>query len=148
MTRGASLFSKGTDPKAQAMGYSHSCLNPKNTLIESLASFPTDGEIALTVGEAWEEAVALLGLLGIQVDDLSGSPVFSSEDSFLTPSDPDGADLVNEDLGEETGAVTLQHLIGVQQEASWETANSTTKNEMHMLTCVAIALEIEERRML
>jgi hypothetical protein len=148
LVRAASLFSKGTDPKARAMGYSHSYLDPENASIESLASYPTDGEIALTVGEAWEEAVALLSLLGIQVDDLSGSPVSSSADSSPTPSDPNGADSVDEDLGEETGAVSLQHLICVQQEASWETADSTTKNEMHMLTCAAIALDIEERRML
>ncbi|KAF9780852.1 hypothetical protein BJ322DRAFT_1112246 [Thelephora terrestris] len=33
MIRAASLFSKGTDPKARAMGYSHSYLNPENAHI-------------------------------------------------------------------------------------------------------------------
>jgi hypothetical protein len=77
LIRTASFFSKGTDPRAQAMGYSHSYLDPENASIESLASYPTNGEIALTAGEAWEEAVALLGLLGIQADDLSSSPTRS-----------------------------------------------------------------------
>ena len=45
LIQATSLFSKGTDPKAQAMGYSHSHLDPEDTCIESLASYPTDGEI-------------------------------------------------------------------------------------------------------
>jgi hypothetical protein len=80
LVRAASLFSKGTDPKAQAMGYSHPYLDPKNTRIESLATFPTDSEIALVVGEAWDEAVTLLGLLGIQVDNISTPPTTKSPD--------------------------------------------------------------------
>jgi hypothetical protein len=148
LIRTASLFSKGTDPKAQAMGYSHSYLDPENASIESLASYPTNGEIALTVGEAWEEAVTLLGLLGIQVDDLSGSSVTGSTDSSPTSSNPGEADPVTMGSDTETGAVALQHLIGIQQTAGWESVDSETKDKMHMLTCAAVALEIEERRAL
>ena len=151
LIRAASLFSRGMDPKAQAMGYSHSYLDPENASIKSLASYPTDGEIALVVGEAWEEAVSLLGLLGIQADDLSGSPVTSPPDLSLSPTLPtsDEADPTNRDLDEKAGStVTLQRLIGVQQTPAWEAVDSPTQDQMHMLTCAAIALDIEERRSL
>ena len=151
LIRAASLFSRGTDPKAQAMGYSHSYLDPENASIKSLASYPTDGEITLVVGEAWEEAVSLLGLLGIQADDLSGSPVTSPPDLSLSPTLPtsDEADPTNRDLDEKAGStVTLQRLIGVQQTPAWEAVDSPTQDQMHMLTCAAIALDIEERRSL
>ena len=147
LIRAASLFSKGTDPKAQAMGYSHSHLDPEDTCIESLASYPTDGEIALAVGEAWDEAVTLLGLLGIQADDISTPPTTSATDVPSPASNPDESDS-GKHSDEETEAVTLQHMINVQQTPGWKAVDSEIQDEMHMLTCAAIALEIEERRLL
>ena len=141
LIRAASLFSKGTDPKAQAMGYSHSHLDPENARIESLASYPTDGEIALAVNESWEEAITLLGLLGIQAEDLSGAPVNSSDTS------PD-SDSVEPATDSESDAATLQYLLSIQQTTGWEAVGSEAQDNMHMLTCGAIALEIEERRKL
>jgi len=44
--------------------------------------------------------------------------------------------------------VTIQHLIAFQQSANWESVDSHLKEEMHMLTCAAVALEIEERKTL
>lgn len=146
MIRAASLFSKGTDPKAQAMGYSHSYLDPEDANIKSLASYPTDGEIVLAVGEAWDEAVALLGLLGIQLDDLPKTPAACSTDSSLSRLDGDMEPSGGECPSEETEATTIRRLIGVQQGTSWEGNDAETKNKMHMLTCASIALEIEERR--
>ena len=149
LVRLASLFSKGTDPKAQAMGYSHSYLDPENASIESLASFPNDGEIALATSEAWEEAVTLLGLLGICADDLSGSPATTPASKSPSLSNPDRADLANKNQDEsETKTMAIQHLISVQQTAGWEAVDSPTKDRMHMLTCATIALEIEEQRAL
>jgi hypothetical protein len=117
MIRAASLFSKGTDPKARAMGYSHSYLDPENAHIESLMLYPTDGEVALAVGEAWEEAVTLLGLLGIQAEDISDKPATSSTDSSPTPPDPDEVDSVDgENLNSEHRTVDLQHLISIQEQ--------------------------------
>ena len=147
LIRAASLFSKGTDPKAQAMGYSHSHLDPENARIESLAMYPTDGEIALAVDEAWNEAVTLLGLLGIQADDISISPTTGPMDTSSPPPNPNEVDPVNHP-DEETEAVTLQHLIGIQQATGWEVVDSEIQDRMHMLTCASIALEIEERRAL
>jgi hypothetical protein len=149
MIRAASLFSRGTDPKARAMGYSHSYLDPENAHIESLVLYPTDGEVVLAVGEAWEEAVTLLGLLGIQAEDISVKPATSSTDSSPTPPDPDEVDSVDgENLDSENKTVDLQHLISIQQTTGWEAVDSETKDKMHMLTCAAIALDIEERRTL
>lgn len=141
LIRAASLFSKGTDPKAQAMGYSHSYLDPENARIESLATYPTDGKILLVVGEAWDEAVTLLALLGIQADDL---PVLSPTNPINTPPYPDPNEIDPVKHGAET--TTLQNLIGVQQTTDWEVVDSKVWNRMHMLTCAAIALDIEERR--
>jgi hypothetical protein len=147
LVRAASLFSKGTDPKAQAMGYSHSYLDPENARIESLAVYPTDGEIALIVGEAWDEAVTLLGLLGIQADDICTFLATESPDTSPLAPNPDGLDSVKRP-DEETEAAALQHLINVQQTPGWKTVDSEVQERMHMLTCAAIALEIEERRSL
>jgi hypothetical protein len=147
LIRAASLFSKGTDPKAQAMGYSHSHLDPEDARIESLATYPTDGEIALAVGEAWDEAVTLLGLLGIQADDIPTSPTNSATDTSSPAPNPDEPDSV-EHPDEETEAGALQNLISVQQTPGWRAVDSETQDQMDTLTCAAIALEIEERRSL
>ena len=147
LTQATSLFSKGTDPKAQAMGYSHSHLDPKDAYIKSLTSYPTDGEIALTVGKAWDEAVTLLGLLGIQADDISAPPATSATDMPSPASNPDGSDS-GEHPDKETEAVALQYLINIQQNPGWKAVDSEIQDEMHTLTCAAIALEIEERRSL
>jgi hypothetical protein len=149
LIRAASVFSKGTDPRAQAMGYSHSYLDPENARVELLASFPMDGEIALAIGEAWEEATTLLGLLGVPTDHLPGSSAADVVDPTLVPPDADCSDsALGVDPGEENGTVTIQQLVAFQQSAGWETVDSNIKDEMHMLTCAAIALEIEERRTL
>ena len=147
LVRAASLFSKGTDPKARAMGYSHSYLDPENARIESLTTYPTDGEIVLVVGEAWDEAVTLLGLLGIQADDISTFLTTESMDTSPPIPNPDGPDSI-EHPDEETEAAALQHLINVQQTTGWKAVDSEVQDRMHMLTCAAIALEIEERRSL
>ena len=147
LIRAASSFSKGTDLKAQAMGFSHSHLDPENASVELLATYPTDGEIALAAGEAWDEAVTLLGLLGIQADDISMLPASSTTDA--SPLVPNSDELEpDEDPAEETEAATLQHLINVQQTPGWKAVDSETQDRMHMLTCAAISLEVEERRSL
>ena len=146
LIQAASLFLKGTDPRAQAMGYSHSHLDPKNAHIKLLATYPTDGEIALTVGEVWDEAVSLLGLLGIQADDISTSPASTTTD-VAPPALNNELDL-DKHPTKETDAAALQHLINIQQTPGWEAVDSKAQERMHMLTCTAMALEVEERRSL
>jgi len=149
LLRAASVFSRGTDPRAQAMGYSHSYLDAENARIESLASYPTDGEIALAVGESWEEAVSLLGLLGIQVDDLSSSPTVDPASQPPTPLDPDEAEQVDEEnADQENSTAVLQRLASIQKSANWEAVDPEDKEKVHMLIFAALSLEIEERRKL
>jgi hypothetical protein len=149
LIRAASLFSKGTDPKARAMGYSHSYLHSENARTESLAIYPTDGDIALAVGAAWDEAVTLFGLLGIEVDDITPSPATSPADSPSPAPNPDEDGLDPTDHPhEETEAAALQHMIGLQQTPGWKSVDSEIQDQMHVLTCAAIALDIEERRSL
>lgn len=149
LIRAASMFSKGTNPRAQAMGYSHSYLDSENACIKSLASYPTDGEIALAVGESWEEAVSLLGLLGIQVDDLSNSSTADPTGRPPTPPNPDEADEVNEENeDQENSAIVLQRLASIQQSVGWRAVDPEDKEKVHMLTFAALSLEIEERRKL
>ena len=147
LIQAATSFSKGTDPKAQAMGYSHSHLDPENASIKSLAIYPTDGEIALAVGEAWDEAVTLLGLLGIQAEDIPVLPAGSTADAPPSALDPDELEPI-EYPGEQTEAVTLQQLISIQQTPGWNGVDSETQDKMHMLTCAAVSLEVKERRLL
>ena len=128
------------------MGYSHSYLHPENARIESLATYPSDGEIVLAVGEAWDEAVALFGLLGIQVDDISPPPATSPADSPTQAPIPNESDLAEDSY--ETEAAALQRMIGVQQTPGWASVDTEIQDRMHMLTCAAIALDVEERRTL
>ena len=128
------------------MGYSHSYLHPEDACIESLATYPSDGEIVLAVGKAWDEAVALFGLLGIQVDDISPPPATNLAILPTQAPIPDESDLAEDSY--ETEAAALQHMIGVQQTPSWASVDTEIQDRMHMLTCAAIALDVEERKTL
>jgi len=147
LVHAAAIFSRGTDPKARAMGYSHSYLDPETTELKSLAVFPTDEEIEFIAREAWEEAIALLDLLGIQNTDIthprpatgtnSGNPTHSASDTEETPDEENGQI--------ETEAETLQYLIDMQRSPEWDAVNEETRNKMHTLTCAATALDIEDQ---
>ena len=80
-------LSCGTDPKARANGYSHSYLDPETARIESLAVFPSDEEIEALMGQAWEEAVTLLSLVGIESDDIN-NPALGSQGLVILPPPP------------------------------------------------------------
>ena len=60
LIRLSSELGQGINPKARAMGYSHAYLDPEAACLKSLAVFPTDDEIEITSGQAWEEAITLL----------------------------------------------------------------------------------------
>jgi hypothetical protein len=144
---------RGIDPKARAMGYSHSYLDPKAACLKSLAVFPTDGEIEIAVGQAWEEAITLLGFLGIQADDIPplSNPTSSTADASPSTTDVDSEQAHDQDPDEdpeETTAATLQRLIGRQELPCWSTVDPEIQNKMHALTCAAMALNIEEHEML
>jgi len=150
LIRLSSELGQGIDPKARAMGYSHAYLDPEAACLKSLAVFPTDGEIEIASGQAWEEAVTLLSFLGIQVDDIpppsnptscSGYTGTSAED--VDPEQTHGQDL--DDDHEETTAAALQRMIGQQELPSWSTVDPEIQNKMHALTCAAMALDIEEQ---
>ena len=87
------------------------------------------------------------GVAWNQAGDLPVSSTAGPTDAPPLPSDPDEVDLAGHPDDELEG-VALQHLIGVQQDAGWEKVNPEIQNHMHMLTCAAIALDIEERRAL
>ena len=147
LVHAAAIFSRGTDPRARAMGYSHSYLDPETAEFKPLAVFPTDEEIETAAGEAWEEAIALLELLGIQNTDITHSqPATStnSGDPTQNASDPDETS-DEEDDEKETEAEVLQHLIDIQQSPGWDDVDEETRNKMHTLTCAATALDIEDQ---
>jgi hypothetical protein len=150
LIQAATLFSHGTDPKARAMGYSHSYLDPETAHLKSLAMFPTDAEVEAAAMEAWEESIALLDFLGIQYADITdpksttaanpGSPVSD-------PSDPDESPN-NEDVQPESNASALHYLIDMQTSPEWDAVDQDTRNKLHTLTCAAIALDIEDQEVL
>ena len=152
LVRAATIFSQGTDPKARAMGYSHSYLDPETAELISLAAFPTDEEIEITAGEAWEEAVALLDLLGIQYADITSpqtTPGTKSGDPAGEVPDPDEASNEEHDHDHdsqmETEAGALQYLIDIQRSPEWDAVDEEARNTMHTLTCAATALDIEDQ---
>ena len=73
LIRLSSELGQGINPKARAMGYSHTYLDPEEACLKSLAVFPTDGEIEIASGQAWEEAITLLSFLGIQANNIPPS---------------------------------------------------------------------------
>jgi len=145
LVRLSSELGRGIDPKARAMGYSHAYLDPEAACLRSLAMFPTDNEIEIIVGQAWEEAVTLLGFLGIQAADLS------PENTAAPPTGGDPEQTQDQDLDndhEETAAAALQDMIGQQELPNWSTVEPEIQDKVHALTCAAMALDIEEREML
>ena len=153
LLRASLTLSQGTDPKAQANGYSHAYLDPETAQVKSLVVFPSDKEIEIAAGQAWEEAISLLSLVGIESDDIN-NPKSGSQASGNTVSDAreepsgehnyqDESDHRPEDSYEEdSDAAQLQCLIGVQEVKDWRTVDGPLQEKMHVLTCVAMALEI------
>jgi hypothetical protein len=145
LVRLASELGEGIDPKARAMGYSHAYLDPEGASLGSLAAFPSDREIEIASGQAWEEAVTLLDYLGIQADDITPSPdpmptnaAAGNEDMEEMPEDSDHEE-------EETTAAALQRMIGFQQLPSWNSVDLELRDKMHALTCAAMALDVEDQ---
>ena len=154
LLRASLALSRGTDPKARANGYSHAYLDPETAQIESLAIFPSDEEIEITAGQAWEEAVGLLSLVGIASDDIN-DPVSGSRGPSDTPDageEPYDEHKHQDKSGhgpkdrheEESDSARLQRLIGVQEIEDWGTIDETLQQKMHVLTCAAMALDISD----
>jgi len=143
----AALFSQGTDPKAHAMGYSHSYLDPESMQLKCLATFPTDDEIEAAAAEAWEESIALLDLLGIHHADITGHrPTARSSIGNPAPdlSNPDESSDEGDEQTE-TDAGTLRYLIDIQRSPGWNAVDEGTQSRLHTLTCAAIALDIGDQ---
>lgn len=153
LVRLSSELGQGTNPKAHAMGYSHSYLDPEAACLKSLAVFPTDGEIEIAAGQAWEEAIILLGFLGIQADDIppQSNPTSSPVDASASAADVNEERMHDQELDDdygETTAAALQRLIGQQELPGWSTVDPEIQDKMHALTCAAMALDIEEQETL
>ena len=155
LVRLASEMGQGIDPKARAMGYSHSYLDPEAACLRSLAMFPSDHEIEIASGQAWEEAVTLFNLLGIQADDIPPSPDPTSTpgDASTTVGNGDkqevhGDEQDLEDDNEETTAAAVQRMIGLQELPNWNTVEPQLQDKMHALTCAAMALDVEDQEKL
>ena len=149
LLRASLALSRGTDPKARANGYSHSYLDPETARIESLAVFPSDEEIVAVVDQAWDEAVALLSLVGIQSDDINNSvpdPVPNvgekpdGEHDHLDESDHGMEDRHKDEFN----VAQLQRLIGVQETKDWGTVDTLLQEKMHVMMCAAMALDIND----
>ena len=151
LVHAATIFSRGTDPKARAMGYSHSYLDPETAELKSLAIFPTNKEIEVAAGEAWEEAIALLDLLGIQNTDITHpQPTTSTGSSDPTHGTLDSDEpFGNEESNlEENETEILEYLVDVQRSPGWGDVDEETRNKLHTLLCAATALEIEDQEKL
>lgn len=147
LVHAAAMFSQGTDPKARAMGYSHSYVDPETAELKSLATFPTDDEIEAIAEQAWEEAIALLDLLGIQHTDITRpSPPTNANTGNLTRDTPDSDEASDEEDSQiETEAEMLRYLVNMRQSSEWDAVDEETQNKMHTLMCAATALDIADQ---
>ena len=142
--RASLALAQGTDPKARANGYSHAYLDPETARIESLAVFPSDEEIGIMTGQAWDEAVSLLSLVGIESGDIdaAGSDSRGSGDAAPKVAESSSGDNSLEEsvhglkstLNEESDAAYLQRLIGVQGTKAWGKVDEPLQDKMHVLT--------------
>ena len=144
-------LSQGTDPKAQANGYSHSFLDPKTAQLELLAVFLPDIEIEVAACQAWDEAISLLSLIGIEFNDItaqeSSSQGIGDPFSSIHEGSSGGHDHQAEsedDDDEDSEAIQLTRLICVQRTRDWETVDENLQEKMHILMCAAMALDINE----
>ena len=153
LLRASLTLSRGTDPKARANGYSHSFLDPETAQLESLAVFPMDEEIEVAAGQAWDEAVALLSLVGIECDDIpipklgekGPNGVDKGADSNSNHQDGDG---IIDQCHEQSEATQLKQLIDEQGTEDWKVVDEKLREKMHILTCTAMALDINEMEQL
>lgn len=65
MHEGFLLAKSSADPKARASGYNHTYMDSRGMDLQVLARYPTDKEIADVACVAFEEAEALVALLGV-----------------------------------------------------------------------------------
>ena len=100
----------------------------------------------MVAGEAWEEAIALLDLLGIQHTDIT-SPKTATGGSHNPPCDTLDPNETSdeEDNTMETEAAVLQYLVDIQRSSEWDAVDKETQDVMHTLTCAATALDIEDQ---
>ena len=109
------------------------------------------------VSQAWDEAVALLSLVGIESDDINiNNPGLGSQGSGeAIPNAGGGSDGEHDHLDEsdrgikdghegESNAAQLQRLIGVQETEDWRTVDGPLQEKMHVLTCAAMALDLND----
>ena len=149
----SSELGQGTNPKARAMGYSHAYLDPEAACLKSLAVFPTDHEIEIASGQAWEEAITLFAFLGIQADDIPPqlAPTSNPANNATTTKPVDLEPTHDQDSVDdtaETSAAALCRMIGHQELPCWSTVDPEVRDKMHALTCAAMALDIDEQEML
>ena len=156
LLRASLALARGIDPKAQANGYSHVYLDPETAQMGSLTVFPSNKEIEIVAGQAWDEAIALLSLIRVESSDIdnSGSNSQTKPPGTVPNSSKesdDGLNLQDEsDHGikdpckDESDATQLRQLIGVQETGDWKTVNRALKEKMHVLTCAAMALDIND----
>jgi len=145
LVHAAAIFSRGTDPKARAMGYSNSYLDPETAELKSLAVFPTDEEIEIAAAEAWEEAIALFDLLGIHNTDITHPQPTAGTDSGSPACDPDETSGDEESDQKETDAEILQYLVDLRRSPGWDDVDEETQNKLHTLMCAATALDIGDQ---
>ena len=150
---------QGINPRARAMGYSHAYLDPEAACLKSLAVFPTNDEIEIASGQAFEEVITLLSFVGIQADNIPppSTPTPSTINASTSTKDINSEQVHDQDFDddqdfdnndEEITATTLRDVICQQELPCWHTVHPEIQNKMHALTCVAMALDIKEQEML
>ena len=140
--------------------------------IAVLSIFPTDSDIANAAREAWDEADGLWTALGVSLADFmnntctghvsahlpsasswftpgqdpvldpsrTATPTHSyQDDDGFTGTENSGADRADD---EETDAMRLQRLIDAEEDVQFR--SNETDERMLDLTCVAIAVQVDE----
>ncbi|PSR74626.1 hypothetical protein PHLCEN_2v9692 [Hermanssonia centrifuga] len=147
MHEGFLLAKSSADPKARATGYNHTYMDSHGMDLQVLAVYPTDKEIADVACVAFEEAEALVALLGVV------PPQLHREDPTLI-SLPGFDSLLHNDLFTDNETEEYSHeddqdcaakLRQLLREDHWHTGLSAKEDEkLTNLSLAAMSLSIDD----
>lgn len=146
----AVLRAKGSDPKALAAGYNHTWFDHAGINLNTLSTYPSNGDIQIAANQAAQEAESLIALLGVSPTQLhrAHAGILPSISSWYNPHeneniDPDYDDDMDSDSESLSEAQELQDLLDREED---RTLSRTAKQEKEIarLRSAAIAVIIDE----
>ena len=159
LIRAAVNLGHSGDSKARASGYTHSWHASEDINITNLSDLPLDSDIERVAKEAWDEADSLFTFSGVSPADFIfkqqeqmtrlpgiGSWFTPGTDPIPEPEEEDDGFVAeaDEELDSEEISEAAQLQSRIDEEEFAHSRSNETDDRMLGLTCVAIAVEVDE----